>query len=335
MKLKRNFRFAFLSAICAYFVAAMTFFSMAETTSPANGQKVKITGTIVVHAGDIVQIKDEKDGAVQPFKVTDKTEIRRNKGFFLGNSTLDASALVPGLTVKVYLVGTPEGTPEAKRIHFKADAFSVTVAQQKQIKANQAAASHAQTTAENGVAAAAGAQSAADQAQSSANLGIATAQSAGTLAASNQVGVQMLNQRMADLGDYNTLAETGVYFRPGSHTLSAQAKKDLDQLVAANSTANGYIVEITGYASSDGGTRYNQQLSEARAAAVAEYLRVYADVPAARIAVPAGYGETHPAVANDNAKDRALNRRVQVKILVAKGLQEGTTSQSMLIGDSH
>jgi len=332
---KRNFRFAFLSAICVCFVAAMTLFSMAETKSPASGQKVKITGTIVVREGEIVQIRDEKDGSVQPFKVTDKTEIRRNKGFLHGNSTLDASALVPGLTVKVYGVGTPEGTPEAKRIHFKAEAFSVTVAQEKQIKENQAAASHAQTTADDGVAAAANAQSSADQAQSSANQGIATAQAAGTLAASNQVGVEMLNQRVADLGDYNTLAETGIYFKAGSHALSAEAKKDLDQLVTANSGVNGYIVEITGYASSEGGASYNQKLSEARAAAVAEYLRVHADVPAARIAVPAGYGATHPAVANDNPTDRAMNRRVEVRILVAKGLEEGTTSQSLLLGSKN
>ncbi len=118
--MKRNFRFAFLSAICAYFVAAMTFFSMAETTSPANGQKVKITGTIVVHAGDIVQIKDEKDGAVQPFKVTDKTEIRRNKGFFLGNSTKDdlrrASALHWALLGKTRQLEVELTAPWSRRI---------------------------------------------------------------------------------------------------------------------------------------------------------------------------------------------------------------------------
>jgi outer membrane protein OmpA-like peptidoglycan-associated protein len=99
-------------------------------------------------------------------------------------------------------------------------------------------------------------------------------------------------------------------------------KADLDQLISTNSSINGYRVEITGYTSNTGGMDYNQGLSERRAAAVAQYLREKADVPTWRILVPAGYGETHPAVSNDNSKDCGLNRRVEVKILVSKGLQQ-------------
>jgi outer membrane protein OmpA-like peptidoglycan-associated protein len=43
-----------------------------------------------------------------------------------------------------------------------------------------------------------------------------------------------------------------------------------------------------------------------------------------RIVVPAGYGATHPAAENTDRKGRALNRRVEVKVLVNKGLQESS-----------
>jgi len=40
--------------------------------------------------------------------------------------------------------------------------------------------------------------------------------------------------------------------------------------------------------------------------------------------VPAGYGATHPAATNSDPQGRALNRRVDVKVLVNKGMVEGS-----------
>ena len=39
-----------------------------------------------------------------------------------------------------------------------------------------------------------------------------------------------------------------------------------------------------------------------------------------RIFVPAGYGKTHPAAENTDTLGRAINRRVDVKVLVNNGL---------------
>ncbi len=132
MKSPRKMRLAFLSAVCIYSVAAMTVFSMAETRSPAHRHKVKITGPIVVHEGDMVQILNEKDGSVHGFKVTDKTTIRCEKGFLHGNTVMDASALVPALTVEVEGIGSPQNMPEAKTIKVDPDTFALTVGQDKQ-----------------------------------------------------------------------------------------------------------------------------------------------------------------------------------------------------------
>lgn len=329
MNLRKNSCFALLSTTVVYLIAAMTLFA-AEAKQPKT-QKVKVKGVIVSYEGDTVEVQSKKDNVVRAFAVTDKTKIEREKGMF-SRTTMDASALVPGLTVEVEGIRMPEGTPQAKTIKFNPDAFAVTVAQEKQIRNNRAAANRAQTTANDAVAGAAVAQSSADEAQSTANDGVSTAQAAGMIAAAGVLGVQALNERVSDLGEYTAVAQLGVYFQENSHALSASAKKALDELISAHSNVSGYVVQITGYASSTGSAQYNQRLSQERGQAVAQYLREKADVPAVRIAMPAGYGETHPVASNADAKGRALNRRVEVTIMVSKGLQEDSTMESLLTG---
>jgi outer membrane protein OmpA-like peptidoglycan-associated protein len=78
---------------------------------------------------------------------------------------------------------------------------------------------------------------------------------------------------------------------------------------------------VAGYASKSGTVAANQQLSEDRASAVANYLRNPGGIPMRRILAPAGYGATHPDFANTDPQGRELNRRVDVKLVVNKGLQ--------------
>lgn len=131
MESHRKLRSAFLSAACTCFVMVMATFSMAAARSPANGHKVKITGPIVVHKGDVVQILNWKDGAVNGFKVTDRTTITCNKGFLNGKAAMDASALVPSLTIEVEAISASKGMAEAKTIRFNPDPFAATAAQKE------------------------------------------------------------------------------------------------------------------------------------------------------------------------------------------------------------
>ncbi len=130
MKSHRKMRLALLSAVCIYSLAVMTVSSMAATKSRVNGHKVKITGPIVVHEGDTLQILNEKNGSVHGFKVTEKTTIRCEKGFLHGSTVMDASALVPALAVEAEGIGTP--MLEAKTIKVNPDTFSLMVGQDKQ-----------------------------------------------------------------------------------------------------------------------------------------------------------------------------------------------------------
>ena len=63
---------------------------------------------------------------------------------------------------------------------------------------------------------------------------------------------------------------------------------------------------------------------ERSTSAVVNYLRQKGNVPMRRFLLPAGYGASHPAAENSDAQGRALDRRVDVKVLVNKGLAEGT-----------
>ena len=84
------------------------------------------------------------------------------------------------------------------------------------------------------------------------------------------------------------------------------------------------MIEVAGYASSTGTKALNEQLSDARATAVTDYLRNSDNVPMRRILVPAGYGASHPAASNQTSERRDINQRVDVKVLVNKGLAEGS-----------
>jgi outer membrane protein OmpA-like peptidoglycan-associated protein len=84
------------------------------------------------------------------------------------------------------------------------------------------------------------------------------------------------------------------------------------------------MIEVAGYASTTGTKQLNQKLSADRAAAVTQYLRDKDNIPMRRILAPAGYGSTHPDATNTDPQGRALNRRVDVKVLVNKGMAEGT-----------
>ena len=189
-------------------------------------------------------------------------------------------------------------------------------------EANKSAAANAQTTANQGVAAAGQAQTSANKAQSSANQAGQMAAAAGAGAVMDANAISLVNQRVSDLGDYKTVVEAALFFDPDQANLSADDKKALDKLAADATSTQNYMIDIAGYASSTGTKSQNQKLSDERATAVAEYLRDSANVPMRRILAPAGYGATHPAATNTDPEGRDINRRVDVKVLVNKGLNE-------------
>jgi outer membrane protein OmpA-like peptidoglycan-associated protein len=300
------------------------------------GDKTTVKGTIVSRHGDLMMVQEKKSGDAFLVRLYEDTKIERKKGKieFLRHINMDATAMVPGLTIEAEGVGNADGQLEAKKISFTPDVFAVEVAEERQILESQAAVQQAQSTADQGVAAASEAQSSANQAQSSANAADvsagrareranqagAAAQAAAELAVVDAAAVQLVNKRVSDLDDYETVAQTTIYFGNGKAVLDDVARKELDEIATAATSLDGYMIEIAGYASSPGARKLNQKLSEERAAAVTQYLREVKDVPMRRILAPAGYGATHLFASSADPQDRPLDRSVDVKVLVNKAL---------------
>ena len=307
--------------LCAALLAVIALVSVAYAQTYTAGQKAKVKGTIISRKGDLVKVQDVKTGAIAVVKITDDTKIVRDKSkvAFHRHEDMDVTAMVPGLTISVEGEGNAANQLEAKKITFSPDVFAIEVAQQQQINANKAAANNALATANQGVAAAGAAQSSANQAQSTADAAGTVATAAGAVAITNAAAVQIVNQRVSDLDDYQTVAEAAIFYPSGKYALDDAAKADLDKLSALALQTDGYMIEIAGYASKTGTKDANQQLSEERASAVANYLRNQGNIPMRRILAPAGYGATHPDAENSDPQGRELNRRVDVKLLVNKG----------------
>jgi len=299
--------------------------ALAGAPQIASDQKATVTGTIVSRNGDLVKVTNKKAGTSATILITDTTKIERKKSkyTFFVHKDMDVTAMVPGLTIRAEGVGNAKGQLVAKTISFVPDTFSVEVAEEQQIMANKSAAAQAQATANEAVQKADAAQASANKAQASANKAGKTADEAGELAVYNAVDIAKVNKRVSDLDEYKLVGEAGIYFPSDKATLDAAAKADLDLVIGYTKGLDNYLIEIAGYASSTGTKQLNQKLSADRAAAVAQYLREKGNVPMRRILAPAGYGASHPDAANTDSQGRALNRRVDVKVIVNKGLSEG------------
>jgi outer membrane protein OmpA-like peptidoglycan-associated protein len=143
-----------------------------------------------------------------------------------------------------------------------------------------------------------------------------------------QAGVNPVQQQVAetqaqigDITNMETKQQVTVTFGSNSTTLSNAAKTALDDLANNAKPIKGYVIEVRGYTDSTGDPQHNLELSKRRAEAVVSYLQIQHDIPIRRIVTPAGYGETHAATDNTTEAGRAANRRVEVKLLVSKGLQ--------------
>jgi len=97
-------------------------------------------------------------------------------------------------------------------------------------------------------------------------------------------------------------------------TIRSADTAELQKAVGFVKKYQGYKVSIEGHTDSRGTERYNQRLSERRAAAVKEHLLKHGVADGARIK-SAGYGKSKPIADNSTEKGRFENRRVEILIL--------------------
>ncbi|MGF6761522.1 outer membrane protein OmpA-like peptidoglycan-associated protein [Paraburkholderia sp. GAS33] len=109
------------------------------------------------------------------------------------------------------------------------------------------------------------------------------------------------------------LLQGDANFDHDSAELKDAAKQQLDGFVRANQGVNFKRLVATGYTDATGSAAHNDVLSRERAAAVVNYLR-QRGVRADNFAYE-GRGAADPVASNATAAGRALNRRVEVRVL--------------------
>jgi outer membrane protein OmpA-like peptidoglycan-associated protein len=112
-----------------------------------------------------------------------------------------------------------------------------------------------------------------------------------------------------------TLSNDKVTFPLNRAEISDEAKAIIDEAITPFKQENrGVFFEIEGHTDSTGTDAYNLKLGEDRAEAVRNYLRDQHGIALSRIEVMS-YGESKPVVDNKTRENRAVNRRVVIKVL--------------------
>jgi OmpA-OmpF porin, OOP family len=277
----------------------------------ANGQgdKTKVKGLITARTGDTIVLK-ATDGTSVTVTLDDDTKVQQPKGLGVRKKQMSAAALIPGL--KVSVDGTSQDATHvlAKSITFdKDDLQTAEMIQAGLNPTDQKVAANQQSIGENKQNIEANKQGIeANQQNIAANKTTIDANAAET------------SKRFSELSEYDTKDQLDVRFASGSTTVSPADQEALRKLAHNAVNLTGYIIQVKGFADSSGNPAMNQKLSMDRAQNVIAFLLQNCNVPVRHIIAPGAMGEAAPAASNETAAGRAENRRVEVKVLINKGL---------------
>lgn len=111
------------------------------------------------------------------------------------------------------------------------------------------------------------------------------------------------------------LCEVMLHFEFGKSDLLDEARQQIARTLAElQGDLQGASYKIEGYADAVGTEPYNEQLGQARAETVKQFLATQHHVPLDRMTI-VSYGESRPVAPNATKEGRAMNRRVFLKIL--------------------
>jgi outer membrane protein OmpA-like peptidoglycan-associated protein len=284
----------------------------------SNGEKAKVKGVIATRTGETLVLATDSGNVT--VVLSDDTKVQQPKGLGLRKKQMSVTVLVPGLRVTADGVGDAQSRVVAKSITFDADDLQMAEAIQAGLTpTKQAVATNQQNIAANKKATQANAQGIQTNSQDIAANQAATSANQQAISA-NQQQIQDTTKRFSELSEYDTKADISVNFAVGKSTISADDKAALAKLAKDAVGTTGYIIDVKGFADSSGQAAMNQQLSMDRAQAVIAYLIQDCKVPVRHIIAPGAMGTADPAASNETASGRAENRRVEVKVLVNKGL---------------
>jgi outer membrane protein OmpA-like peptidoglycan-associated protein len=302
--IKKNFRLlaATLGLALMMAVAPVAFGQVSTTQDTTfrtvpSGAKMKFKGVVIERSGDIFTIRDRSRNDYQVL-LTDRTSIKTHGGFLRSGKKYPVTDILRGLIVEVEGRGDAQGQLVAEKVRFNESDMRAAVTTDTRVGPVEENQQRIAGQMDELYAVAAEARKEASNA----------------------------NERITALDDYDVGELVTVTFRVNSAVLSPEAKQQLDTLAEKALNAKGYMIEVAGHTDATGGEAKNFRLSRQRAESVIQYLAVNHKIPLRRFVTPMGYGKTEAVADNTTAAGRAQNRRVEVKMILNRGM--GQTTQA-------
>ena len=257
----------------------------------ANGQRATIRGSILRRETDTFTVRDDRDMDTIVL-LTDQTSVKSKGGFLRRGKNYEVTSLVRGLPVEVEGIGNSEGQLIAEKVRFDSSELKVARLVDKRVSPVEQANERLS-----------------GQVDELGEVSKLAREEAGKA-----------HERISALDDYTVQSSATVYFKVNSSVISPEDQRSLDDLAQKAMAIKGYVVEIKGYADSTGDIARNRVLSQQRADAVVRYLQENHDIPLRRMITPFGYGDKRPVADNSSPEGRRQNRRVEVNVLVSRGI---------------
>jgi OOP family OmpA-OmpF porin len=300
-------------------VASLAALFFLATVSAFAGDKAEVKGMITNRTGETLIVKSGEGSTT--VVLTDDTITKDNRGLFgLEKQHMSNVVLIPGLKVDIDGTSDDAGRFVARTITVDGDDLEAAEMIQSGLHptAEQVEANVKTLEAHSGQLSGHEAQLAAHKENIESNQQNIAANK--QQIEQNIKDIEENTNRFTALSQYDVKGETTVKFNVGSTRLSEADQEELKKLAETAKGLNGYIVEVTGYTDATGSAEMNTKLSEDRAKAVITYLVQQGSVPIRHIVAPGAMGEYGSAAPNETKAGRAENRRVEVKVLVNKGI---------------
>lgn len=262
-----------------------------------NGAKMKFKGVVIEREGDLFRIRDRNRTDYQVV-ITDRTSVKTHGGFLRSGKRYPVTDILRGLIVEVEGRGDSQGQLVADKIRFDESDMRAAITSDTRVTPVEENQQRMAGQMDELYAVAAEARNEATHA----------------------------NERINQLDEVDVQETVAVTFRVNSAVLSPEAKQLLDDFAAKAATAKAYTIEVAGHTDSTGSEAKNFRLSRARADAVVQYLAVNHKIPLRRFITPMGYGKTEAVADNTTAEGRQQNRRVEVKMLLNRGMAQTTST---------
>lgn len=310
-----------------------TFFLIGFVAAPVRagehsvGESVNLKGVVVERNGDMFLLQNLQ-GVETEVHIVEATEVREKKSnIFREAIAYSPEDIVTGLRVEVKGNWDESGAIKAEEVKFTQDDLKVakvvdsrmTPVETRLTSVEGAAGQLSGQVEELGIVSQ---QNRADvkDARQRADEAMTNGDAAHRRIDDAEAEIGALDRRIDDLADYEVKDTVVALFGPGSSKLSDEAMASLDSLAEQVHEQRGALLEVTGYASADGNEEFNRKLSEKRASAVMRYLAENQSVPLHLFVTPHGFGENLPVADNQTHDGRIQNRRVEVRLLVNRGL---------------